>query len=212
MVRDFLIQHNQNKMASKRSNCNMVDISGWIPVQEARTRVLELVKNGTYKTEEIRLSSQRFANKKDKSQGYEAKILVIPGIHPELESGLTYHHGTPRVVNKEVKEAIKEKKKPLPKLNFNVAITIDENKYQILEVINNKDRSKLFYWLRTKGEKYIIAEGPYDKNYKDVKVLKKYESEDADEKSFADWTLQCNLLTTHGTNPNGSDFFIPVNK
>lgn len=197
-------------MANKRQNCSMVDISGWIPVQEARARMKELIKNGTYKNEEIRVSSQRFANKKDNTDGYEAKVLVVPGIHPELESGLTYHHGTPRLVNKEVKEAIKAKKKPLPKLNFNVAITIDEDKYQILEVINNKDRSKLFYWLRAKGEKYVIAESPYDKNYKNVKVIKKYESEDADEVSFANWTLQCNLLTTHGVKPDGSDHFIPM--
>lgn len=197
-------------MANKRQNCSMVDISGWIPVQEARARMKELIKNGTYKNEEIRVSSQRFANKKDNTDGYEAKVLVVPGIHPELESGLTYHHGTPRLVNKEVKEAIKSKKKPLPKLNFNVAITIDEDKYQILEVINNKDRSKLFYWLRAKGEKYVIAESPYDKNYKNVKVIKKYESEDADEVSFANWTLQCNLLTTHGVKPDGSDHFIPM--
>lgn len=196
-------------MASKRSNCNMVDISGWIPVQEARARMAELIKNKTYTQKQIRVSSQRFANKKDKSQGYEAKVLVEPGIHPELESGLTYSHGTPRLVNNEVKTAIKEKKKPLPKINFNVAITIDDEKYQILEVMNNKDRSKLFYWLRAKGEKYIIAEGPYDKNYKNVKVLKKYEGDDADEVSFANWTMQCNLLTTHGVNANGSDNFIP---
>ena len=91
-------------MGNKRYNVTMVDISGWIMVPDARARVKELIVNGTYTKEQIRLSSQRFANKKDKTGGYEAKVLVIPGLHPELETGLTYSHGTPKVVNKTLKD------------------------------------------------------------------------------------------------------------
>lgn len=188
----------------------MVDISGWIPVQEARARMLELIKNKTYKQAEIRISSQRFANKKDKSDGYEAKVLVIPGIHPELESGLTYSHGTPRVVNKEVKEKIAKKEKPYGKFNFVAPVKIDGANYQILEVINNKERTKLFYWLRNK-ERYVICDSPYDKNYRDVRVIRSYEGDEAAEDSFANWTMQCNFLTTTAKTPTGSDCIIATN-
>lgn len=172
--------------------------------------MLELIKNKTYKQAEIRLSSQRFANKKDKSDGYETKVLVQPGIHPELESGLTYSHGTPRVVNKEVKEKIAKKEKPYGKLNFVAPVKIDGANYQILEVMNNKDRTKLFYWLRNK-ERYVICDSPYDKNYRDVRIIRSYEGEEAAEDSFANWTMQLNFLATTAKNPVGSDCIISTN-
>ena len=120
----------------------MVDISGWINVLDARARMKELIANGTYTRDQIRLSSQRFANKKDKTDGYEAKVLVVPGLHPELETGLSYSHGTPKVVNKTLKEQIKNKQ-PLDKIKLNANVKVGDNKYQILEVVNNKSRTKL---------------------------------------------------------------------
>lgn len=180
-------------MSVKRFNTTMVDISGWIPVPAARERMQELIKNGTYTREQIRLSSQRFANKKDKTDGYEAKVLVLPGIHPELETGLTYSHGTPRVVNKRVKEQIKNKQ-PLDKIKLNGNIKVGDNKYQILEVINNKSRTKLYYWLRGLHDTFTIAQSPYNKDYMNLSIIK--EEEKDSEQSYCDWTRLCNAVTT----------------
>ena len=180
-------------MPSKRNNTNMVDISGWIKVPEARARMLELIKNGTYSKDQIRLSSQRFANKKNKADGYEAKVLVIPGIHPELETDLTYSHGSPKVVNQKVKDQIANKK-PLDKIKLTGNIKIDGNKYQILEVINNKSRSKLYYWLRGVHDNFVIAQSPYNKDYANLSIIKQDETDS--EQSFCDWTRLCNAVTT----------------
>lgn len=180
-------------MPSKRNNATMVDISGWLPVPEARAKMKEMIANGSYTKDQIRLSSQRFANKKDKTDGYEAKVLVIPDIHPELETGLTYSHGTPKVVNKRVKDQIKNKL-PLDKIKLNGNIKVGDNKYQILEVVNNKSRTKLYYWLRGLHDTFTIAQSPYNKDYKNISIIK--ENEKDSEQSFCDWTRLCNSVTT----------------
>ena len=180
-------------MPNKRNNTTMVDISGWIKVQDARAKMKELIDNGTYAKDQIRLSSQRFANKKDKADGYEAKVLVIPGIHPELETGLTYSHGTPKVVNKTVKEQIKNKQ-PLDAIKLNGNVKVDGKKYQILEVINNKSRSKLYYWLRGIHDTFVIAQSPYNKNYMNLSIIQ--ENGQDSEQSFCDWTRLCNSVST----------------
>ena len=180
-------------MANKRNNSAMVDISGWINVLDARARMKELIANGTYTRDQIRLSSQRFANKKDKTDGYEAKVLVVPGLHPELETGLSYSHGTPKVVNKTLKEQIKNKQ-PLDKIKLNANVKVGDNKYQILEVVNNKSRTKLYYWLRGIHDTFVIAQSPYNKDYMNLSIIQ--ENGQDSEQSFCDWTRLCNSVST----------------
>ena len=64
---------------------NFVDITTWIPVDEAKAKIAELIENGTYQKHQIKKSSNLFANRKDKSEGYVCRVLVEAGIHPELE-------------------------------------------------------------------------------------------------------------------------------
>lgn len=62
-----------------------VDMTTWIPVDEAKAKIAELINNGTYAKHQIKKSSNLFANRKDKTDGYICRILVEAGIHPELE-------------------------------------------------------------------------------------------------------------------------------
>ena len=64
-------------------------ITGWLPKAEAQAKVKALIADGTYKKGEIKLSSYRWAELKDHSKGYVARVHVVTGIHPELELGLT---------------------------------------------------------------------------------------------------------------------------
>lgn len=75
-----------------------VDMTSWIPVDEAKAKIAELIENGTFTKTQIKKSSNLFANRKDKSEGYICRILIEAGIHPELE------------IKKEKKTAKKAKK------------------------------------------------------------------------------------------------------
>lgn len=75
-----------------------VDMTSWIPVNEAKAKIAELIENGTFTKTQIKKSSNLFANRKDKSDGYICRILIEAGIHPELE------------IKKEKKTAKKSKK------------------------------------------------------------------------------------------------------
>ena len=62
-----------------------VDMTSWIPVDEAKAKIAELFENGTFTKTQIKKSSNLFANRKDKSEGYVCRVLIEAGIHPELE-------------------------------------------------------------------------------------------------------------------------------
>ena len=62
-----------------------VDMTSWIPVDEAKANIAELIENGTFTKTQIKKSSNLFANRKDKSDGYVCRVLIEAGIHPELE-------------------------------------------------------------------------------------------------------------------------------
>lgn len=64
-------------------------ITNWLPKEDAQAKVKALIADGTYKKGEIKLSSYRWADLKDHSKGYVARVHVVSGIHPELELGLT---------------------------------------------------------------------------------------------------------------------------
>lgn len=64
---------------------NFVDLTAWIPVDEAKTMIKTLIEQGKYNKNQIKKSSNIFANRKDKSEGYLCRVLAEAGIHPELE-------------------------------------------------------------------------------------------------------------------------------
>ena len=62
-----------------------VDMTSWIPVDEAKVKIAELIENGTFTKTQIKKSSNIFANRKDKTDGYVCRVLIEEGVHPELE-------------------------------------------------------------------------------------------------------------------------------
>lgn len=64
---------------------NFVDLTAWIPVDEAKAMIKDLIEQGKYQKHQIKKSSNLFANRKDKSEGYICRVLAEAGIHPELE-------------------------------------------------------------------------------------------------------------------------------
>ena len=62
-----------------------VNLTTWIPVAEAKVMIARLIEEGAYEKQQIKKSSNLFANKKDKSDGYVCRVLAIKGLHPELE-------------------------------------------------------------------------------------------------------------------------------
>lgn len=64
---------------------NFVDLTNWIPVDEAKAMIKDLIEQGKYEKHQIKKSSNLFANRKDKSEGYICRVLAEAGIHPELE-------------------------------------------------------------------------------------------------------------------------------
>lgn len=84
-----------------------VDHTSWIPVAEAKVIIDEFIKNGTYLKEQIKKSSNLFANRKNKDDGYICRVLVMEGIHPELELPKTE-------LPKKAKRVKKSKSAPTP--------------------------------------------------------------------------------------------------
>ena len=64
---------------------NFVDLTTWIPVDDAKKMIAELIEQGKYQKHQIKKSSNLFANRKDKSDGYICRVLAEAGICPELE-------------------------------------------------------------------------------------------------------------------------------
>lgn len=64
---------------------NFVDLTTWIPVDDAKKMIKELIEQGKYEKHQIKKSSNLFANRKDKTDGYICRVLAETGIHPELE-------------------------------------------------------------------------------------------------------------------------------
>ena len=99
---------------------NFVDITTWIPVDEAKAKIAELIENGTYTKGQIKKSSNLFANKKDKSDGYVCRVLVEAGIHPELE------------LKKEPKKAKKVTKKKVEATEAVATQPVDNRRYVVI--------------------------------------------------------------------------------
>ena len=107
---------------------NFVDITTWIPVDEAKAKIAELIENGTYTKGQIKKSSNLFANKKDKSDGYVCRVLAEAGIHPELE------------LKKEPKKTKKVTKKKVEATEAVATQPVDNRRYVVIaEPIGEKE-------------------------------------------------------------------------
>lgn len=60
-------------------------ITNWVTLEEASAMIKRMLDEGKYTKGQIKRSSYRFADNKDRSKGYLCRVLVEAGIHPELE-------------------------------------------------------------------------------------------------------------------------------
>lgn len=95
-----------------------VYITNWIKKEEAQSKVKELIANGTYAKGQIKLSSYRWADLKDHSKGYVARIHAVAGIHPELELGSCGKRKKVQKVQKVETELIEKVSNELESVSF----------------------------------------------------------------------------------------------
>lgn len=63
-------------------------ITGWMKSEVATDFIAQSITEGSYKKGQIKKGSPRFANGKDKTEGYEVRVVAVSGIHPELEQAV----------------------------------------------------------------------------------------------------------------------------
>lgn len=194
----------------RTKDLDKADITLWLPVEEARAKMAKFILDGLYTKGQIKLSNYRLANGKNKDDGYIAKVIATRGIHPELENPLSEEELAAIKAEEERQKALAKKRKGL-KLKLDSPIPVGDEKWNILDVYDNKEHTKLFYLMKTGRSKYAIGHAPFNKSYKNITIIKTYEGDEAEDMSFANYTLQYNLMNTLGKNPNDSDIFIPVN-
>lgn len=59
-------------------------VTTWISIADAKAKRAELIAQGIDK-KQVKLSSYRWKNIKDHSEGYICRVLVVKGLRPEIE-------------------------------------------------------------------------------------------------------------------------------
>lgn len=59
-------------------------VTTWIAIADAKAKRAELIAQGIDK-KQVKLSSYRWKNIKDHSEGYICRVLVVKGLRPEME-------------------------------------------------------------------------------------------------------------------------------
>lgn len=113
-------------------------ITNWLPKEDAQAKVKALIADGTYKKGEIKLSSYRWADLKDHSKGYVARVHVVTGIHPELELGLT---GKRKKAQKAEAEPVEEVETEMKTYTIKLFNAIDVNGDTVKETSFTQDLS-----------------------------------------------------------------------
>lgn len=127
-------------------------MTSWIPVDEAKAKIAELIENGTFTKTQIKKSSNLFANRKDKSDGYVCRVLIEAGIHPELE------------IKKE-KKATKKPKKTEAVAQVVEDKPVDNRRYVVVaEPIGDKEG----LFLIDQGGKFWVEHQVIDSNEKKI--------------------------------------------
>lgn len=110
---------------------NFVDITTWIPLADAKAKIAELIENGTYTKEQIKKSSNVFANRKNKDDGYICRVMAEVGIHPELEL---------KKEPKKTKATVAKKKVSAPVAKVEEVKEVDNRRYVVVaEPIGDKE-------------------------------------------------------------------------
>lgn len=85
-------------------------ITGWMKSELATDLIAQYIAEGTYTKKQIKKCSPRFANKKDKTDGYEVRIIAVSGIHPEIEQAVVGYRAQ---IEKKVRHTLNEEQKAL---------------------------------------------------------------------------------------------------
>lgn len=79
--------YNKNVTSKETKIMNTTEfaaVTTWISIADAKAKRTELIAQGIDK-KQVKLSSYRWKNIKDHSEGYICRVLVIKGLRPELE-------------------------------------------------------------------------------------------------------------------------------
>lgn len=140
-------------------------LTDWVDVADANELIKKMIDNGTYKKFQIKKSSNKFKNGKDKKDGYVTRVEVIPGVHPELEVEIKYRGKKTKAVNTSAKKEAGE-------AGFEGGLKIDGKTYRTVDTVMDLENNeynffctdgKHFYVAKKKnmaGAQAVIAEGP----------------------------------------------------
>lgn len=150
-------------------------LTDWTDVARANKLIAEMIEQGLYKKNQIKKSSNKFKNGKDKKDGYVTRVEVIPGIHPELEVEIKYRGKKTKAVDTKAKKAEGKGND-----SFEGGLKIDGKTYRTIDTVMDLEKNeynffctdgKNFYVAKKqnmKGAGPVIAEGPMseDANHK----------------------------------------------
>lgn len=72
-------------MTMNNTTSTFAPITNWISRADAQAMRKELIANGMDK-KQVKLSSYRWADIKDRSKGYICRVLAVKGLRPDLEA------------------------------------------------------------------------------------------------------------------------------
>lgn len=100
----------QNETITNETATQWAYISEWMVPSQATDWISSLITEGSYKKGQIKKGSPRFANGKDKTDGYEVRVIAVAGIKPELEKAVV---GYRKLIEKKVRHTLNEEQKEL---------------------------------------------------------------------------------------------------
>lgn len=124
-------------------------LTDWTDVAIANELIAKMIKDGTYKKNQIKKSSNKFKNGKDKKDGYVTRVEVIPGLHPELEVEINYRGKKTKAVN----AAAKKEGSNTP---VEGGLKIDGKTYRTIDTVMDLENNEYNFFC-TDGDKFFIA-------------------------------------------------------
>lgn len=113
-------------------------ITTWLPKEDAQAMVKSLISEGKFKKGEIKLSSYRWADLKDHSKGYVARVHVLTGLHPDMELGLC---GRKKKAQKAEAEPVEEVEAEMKTYTIKLFNAVDANGDTVKEASFSQDLS-----------------------------------------------------------------------
>lgn len=127
---------------------NKAYLTDWTEIENANKLIKQMIDNGTYKKEQIKKSSNKFKNGKDKKDGYLTRVEVIPGIHPELEVEIKYRGTKTKTVDSSVKAENSD--------SFGGGLKIEGKAYRTIDTVMDLENNEYNFFC-TDGDKFFIA-------------------------------------------------------